>query len=50
MKDKLSPDEKKLCKNCSHQRRDHKYNVQEQNNDLKCGYPKCTCIQFIEWQ
>jgi hypothetical protein len=50
MNAKISFDEEKLCKNCSHQRRDHKYDVSEQNNDPKCEYPKCNCNHFVEWE
>ena len=42
-------DEKKICKKCYHQRRDHKYNITEQNNDLKCKYSNCECNHFVEW-
>lgn len=47
---KIRLDDKKLCKNCSHQRRDHKYDMIEQNNDIRCQYPKCNCNQFVEWE
>jgi hypothetical protein len=50
MNAKIHFDDKKLCKNCSHQRRDHKYDVLEQNNDPKCEYPKCNCSRFVEWE
>lgn len=42
-------DEKKQCKKCSHERRDHKYDINEQNNNLKCMYKKCSCNNFVEW-
>lgn len=42
-------DEKKLCKSCSHKRLDHKYNIDEQNNDLKCRISGCGCVNFVEW-
>lgn len=50
MNDELHADEKKLCKDCSHQRSHHKYVIEEQNNNLKCEYPKCNCNQFVEWE
>ncbi len=49
MNEELNFDEKKLCKRCSHQRCDHKYDVTEQNNDLKCGLSECSCNHFVEW-
>lgn len=49
MDEKLYPDEEKLCKSCSHQRRDHKYITNQQNNDLKCSYSECNCNYFEEW-
>lgn len=49
MNDVLHPDEKKKCKNCSHQRYHHRYIVNEQNNNLKCDYSGCRCNHFVEW-
>ncbi len=49
MNEELNADEKKLCKNCSHQRSHHKYVINEQNNDLKCDISECKCIHFVEW-
>lgn len=49
MDQKFSLDEEKLCKSCSHQRRAHKYDVSDLNNDLKCGLVNCKCSSFVEW-
>lgn len=49
MAEKVIQDEEKLCKNCSHQRRDHKYDINNLDNDLKCGLLDCECTNFVEW-
>jgi hypothetical protein len=49
MDEKVILDEEKLCRDCSHQRRDHKYDINNLNNDLKCGLLDCECINFVEW-
>ncbi|VFJ14528.1 protein of unknown function [Candidatus Nitrosocosmicus franklandus] len=49
MKTNPVSDEKKLCKQCSHQRQDHIYDTSDQGNDLKCKFTNCKCNQFVEW-
>ncbi|CAN5726048.1 hypothetical protein BH23THE1_BH23THE1_11610 [soil metagenome] len=49
MDEKLYPDEEKTCKGCSHQRREHRYYTELQDNDLKCSLKGCNCSGFVEW-
>lgn len=49
MNAKIHFDDEKMCKNCSHERHHHKYDMIEQNNDPKCEFPNCNCNHFVEW-
>lgn len=49
MDEKITLDEEKLCKDCSHQRRNHKYDINDLNNYLKCKFTECECSNFVEW-
>lgn len=49
MTEKVILDEEKPCRDCFHQRRDHKYDINNLKNDLKCGLIDCKCTNFVEW-